>query len=258
MRFPEVKQQNRKMLILFLAGLILTLILMSLPLYSFDIGIYTKKSANTFVGDEKYQTVRAEVEEVAEDYRAQGFDVEIQESVLERVNSKGKTTSLVTFTVAQRYSRNLFSFLGKSFPSSTVLAAMLVLMLLALILELAGLKGTDDLLPRYLDKRTARLRSGAIAALVLALLLVPVFILMNNVIFFRRLSLYSAGLITEGKDIFFARLDRFFFDGQMGENAEEALAGLLCGTGRSKAVCSAGRCMCLWSSSASSRCTPTM
>ena len=110
MRFPEVKQQNRKMLILFLAGLILTLILMSLPLYSFDIGIYTKKSANTFVGDEKYQTVRAEVEEVAEDYRAQGFDVEIQESVLERVNSKGKTTSLVTFTVAQRYSRNLFSF----------------------------------------------------------------------------------------------------------------------------------------------------
>ena len=226
MRFPEVKQQNRKMLILFLAGLILTLILMSLPLYSFDIGIYTKKSANTFVGDEKYQTVRAEVEEVAEDYRAQGFDVEIQESVLERVNSKGKTTSLVTFTVAQRYSRNLFSFLGKSFPSSTVLAAMLVLMLLALILELAGLKGTDDLLPRYLDKRTARLRSGAIAALVLALLLVPVFILMNNVIFFRRLSLYSAGLITEGKNIFFARLDRFFFDGQMGENAEEALAGL--------------------------------
>ena len=37
------------MLILFLAGLILTLILMSLPLYSFDIGVYTKKSANTFV-----------------------------------------------------------------------------------------------------------------------------------------------------------------------------------------------------------------
>ena len=54
MRVPEVKQQNRKMLILFLAGLILTLILMSLPLYSFDIGVYTKKSANTFVGDEKY------------------------------------------------------------------------------------------------------------------------------------------------------------------------------------------------------------
>ena len=86
------------MLILFLAGLILTLILMSLPLYSFDIGVYTKKSANTFVGDEKYQAVREEVEGVAEEYRAQGYDVEIQENVLERVNSKGKTTSLITFT----------------------------------------------------------------------------------------------------------------------------------------------------------------
>ena len=111
MRYPEVKQQNRRMLLLFLAGLILTLILMSLPLYSFDVGVYTKKSGNTFVGDEKYLAVKEEVEAVAEDYRAQGFDVEIQESVLERVNSKGNTTSLITFTVTQRYSKNIFSFI---------------------------------------------------------------------------------------------------------------------------------------------------
>ena len=57
------------------------------------MGVFTKKSGNTFVGDEKYQAARTEVEAVAEDYRAQGFDVEIQEDVLERVNSKGKTTS---------------------------------------------------------------------------------------------------------------------------------------------------------------------
>ena len=82
MRYPEIRQQNRRMLILMLAGLILTLILMSLPLYSFDVGVYTKKSGNTFVGDEKYQAVRAEVEAVAEDYRAQGFNVEIEENVL--------------------------------------------------------------------------------------------------------------------------------------------------------------------------------
>jgi uncharacterized protein len=42
------------MLILFLAGLILTLILMSLPLYRFSASVYSKKSSNTFVGDEKY------------------------------------------------------------------------------------------------------------------------------------------------------------------------------------------------------------
>ena len=99
MRYPEVRRQNRRMLLLLILGLILTSILMSLPLYSFDVGVYTKKSGNTFVGDEKYQTVRAEVEAVAEEYRSQGFDVEIREDVLERVNSKGNTTSLVTFTV---------------------------------------------------------------------------------------------------------------------------------------------------------------
>ena len=226
MRYPEVRQLNRRMLLLLLAGLVLTLILMSLPLYSFDVGVFTKKSGNTFVGDEKYQAARAEVEAVAEDYRAQGFDVEIQEDVLERVNSKGKTTSLITFTVTERYSKNIFSFLGKGLSSSLVAAGILVLMATALVCELAGLAGTDDLVPRYLDRKSRRLRSGAIAALVLSLLLVPVFILMNNVIFSRQLSLYNAELITEGKDALFGKLDSFFFDGRMGENIGDVLGGL--------------------------------
>ena len=104
MRYPEVARRNRRMMLLLILGLILSLILMSLPLYTFDADVYTKKSANTFVGDEKYVAARAEAEQAAEDYRAQGFDVEVHENVLERVNSKGKTTSLVTFTVSQRYS----------------------------------------------------------------------------------------------------------------------------------------------------------
>ena len=175
------------MLLLLIIGLVLTLILMSLPLYSFDVGVYSKKSANTFVGDEKYQAAREEVEAVAEEYREQGFDVEIQEDVLERVNSKGKTTSLITFTVTQRYNKNVFSFLGKSLPSSAVLAAMLCLLLLAALFTAAGLAGTGDILQRYLSKKTRWLRGLAIAALVIALILVPVFILMNNVTFSRQL-----------------------------------------------------------------------
>jgi len=225
-RYPEIRQQNRRMLLLLLAGLVLTLILMSLPLYSFDVGVYTKKSGNTFVGDEKYQAARAEVEAVAEDYRAQGFDVEIEENVLERVNSKGKTTSLITFTVTERYSKNIFAFLGKGLSSSMIAAAILALMATAIICELAGLAGTDDFVPRYLGRKSRRLRSGAIAALVLALLLVPVFILMNNVIFSRQLSLYNAELITEGKDALFGKLDNFFFGGKMGESIGDVLGGL--------------------------------
>ena len=226
MRYPEIRQQNRRMFLLLVLGLALTVLLMSLPLYSFEVGVYTKKSGNTFVGDEKYQSVRAEVEAVAEDYRAQGFDVEIREDVLERVNSKGETTSLITFTVSERYSRNIFSFLGKGLPASTVLAVMLALLLAAPVCAFAGLRGTEDVLHRYLGKRTKILRSAAVAALLLALLLVPVFILMNNVTFSRHLSLYSAGLLEEGKEAFYAKMDQVLFDGRMGENVGDVLSGL--------------------------------
>ena len=226
MRYPEVRQQNRKMLLLLMIGLVLTLILMSLPLYSFDVGVYSKKSGNTFIGDEKYQQVRTEVESVAEEYRAQGFDVEIQESVIERVNSKGETTSLITFTISERYSRNLFSFLGKGLPSSHVLAVMLVLLAATVVFTAVGMAGNMDVLQRYLSPSAKTWRNLAIVSLLLAMLLVPVFILMNNVIFSRRLSLYNQGLITEGKEQLFTELDQFLFQGRMGDGIGEVLSGL--------------------------------
>ncbi len=226
MRFPELKQQNRRMFLLLLLGLILSLILMSLPLYSFDVGVYTKKSANTFVGDKKFQAVRQEVEAVAEDYRAQGFNVEISENVLERVNSKGETTSLITFTVSERYSRNFFSFLGKGLPSSTVLTLVLALMAASVLFAVIGLRRTEDVVHFSLDSRAKTLRGLAVAAVLLAMLLIPVFILMNNVTFSRQLSLYNSELITEGKEAFFGKLDRFLFDGKMGEDIQDVLAGL--------------------------------
>ncbi len=226
MRYPEIRKQNRRMFILLIIGLILTLVLMSLPLYSFEAGIYTKKSANTFVGDEKYAAAKAEAEAFAEDYRAQGFDVEVSEAVLERTNSKGNTTSLVTFTVSQRYSKSFFSFLGKDLPSAVVLTCILVLMALSVLFSIFGLIGSDDLLHRHLDKKTKVLRGLTIAVLLAAIFLIPVFILMNNVTFSRQLTLYNSNLITEGKEAFYGKMDSFLFDGRMGEKIEEALSGL--------------------------------
>ena len=225
-RYPEIRKQNLRMTGLLFLGLVLALILMSLPLYSFDVDVYTKKSANTFVGDEKYVAAREEAETVAADYRAQGFDVEISENVLERTNSKGNVTSLVTFTVSQRNSKNFFSFLGKDLPSAGILTCILVLMGLSVIFTLCGLIGTDDLMHRYLDRKSRILRSLTIAVLIIAILLVPVFILMNNVTFSRQLSLYSSELITEGREAFYGKMDTFLFDGQMGDNISDALSGL--------------------------------
>ena len=226
MNFPETKRQNRRALLFLLLGVVLTLILLSLPLFSFEAQIYTKKSANTFVGDEKYTAAKAEVEAVAEEYRAQGFEVSLHEDVLERVNSKGKTTSLVTFTLSQTYGKNLFSFLGKGFASSHVLSALLLCLGLSALLAAAGYASAPDLLHRYLDRRSRVLRGAACAAALIALLLVPVLIMMNNYAFSRQLGLYNAGLMEEGKELFFSRMDRFLFDGQMGEGIGKALEGL--------------------------------
>ena len=226
MNFPETKRQNRRALLFLLLGIVLTLILLSLPLFSFEAQIYTKKSANTFVGDEKYTAAKAEVEAVAEEYRTQGFEVSLHEDVLERVNSKGKTTSLVTFTLSQTYGKNLFSFLGKGFASSHVLSALLLCLGLSALLAAAGYASAPDLLHRYLDRRSRILRGAACAAALIALLLVPVLIMMNNYAFSRQLGLYNAGLMEEGKELFFSRMDRFLFDGQMGESVADALGGL--------------------------------
>ena len=226
MRNPDLIGSNRRALGLVILGIVLSLILFSMPLYSFNACVYTKKSPNTFVGDEKYLTVRAEVEQVADDYRAQGFEAEIGEDVLERVNSKGETTSLITFTVNQSLSKSPLSMLGCGFPASYVLAAMLFLMGLALVCAILGSVGTMDLVHFHLDRRTASLRNMAAAALLLALLLVPVFILMNNVAFSRRIGLYNAGLLEEGKDALFAKMDRLLFDGRMGADIGKALSGL--------------------------------
>ncbi len=226
MNDSDILVSNRRALVLLILGLVLSLILLSMPLYTFNACVYTKKSPNTFVGDEKYQTVRAEVEAVAADYQAQGFPCEISEDVLERVNSKGVTTSLITFTVTQSISRSPLSMLGIGFPSSAVLLLMLLLGACAVVLEFAGCAGTLALPHYFLGRRCALLRNLSAVFLLLAMLLVPVFILMNNYIFSRQIGLYNQGLIENGRDILFAKMDRFLFDGRMGGDVGKALSGL--------------------------------
>ena len=226
MNSPEMKKQTLRALILLLAGLLLTAVLMSLPLFSFDASVYTKKSSNTFVGDEKYQAAVEELEKLEEEYRAQGLEVERKETVLERVNSKGETTSLITFSLNQTFGKNLWSFLGAGFPASHILRLLMLCLILTGLLGWAGCRKSAEMLPRYLDKRSRTLRGAACVSALLALLLVPVFVMCCNYTFTRRLGLYNSGLMEEGKDLLFARMDAFLFRGQMGESVDKVLSGL--------------------------------
>ena len=72
-QIPEAAPKNRKTgLILVLTALALTIMLFSMPIFRTDTVLFSKKSANTFVGDEKYQSVRTEVEQAAAQYAGKG------------------------------------------------------------------------------------------------------------------------------------------------------------------------------------------
>ena len=226
MKSADIARKNRLSLIFLLAGVILSCLLMSLPLYRFSANVYSKKSSNTVVGDEKYKEVLAEVEAVAEEYRSQGMEVEISETVTERTNSKGETSSLVAFTIGETFTKNVWSFLFGTMPSTHVLRLMLLCMLLAVLTAFAGCAGSMDVMQKYLPKGAKHLRGLSCIFLLADLILTPVFVLMNNYAFWRRTSLYNQELITEGKEEWFAKLDSFLFGGAMGDKIDAAVKNL--------------------------------
>ena len=220
------EKSDRISIVCFVLGLLLSAGLLLMPFYTFRANVYTKKSANTFIGDEKYLEVKAEVEETAEAFRQQGLEVKINESVTERTNSKGETTSLVAFTLEESFRKNLLSLFGSALPSAWILRAMAICSALALLCMAAGSKGTMGCGEKYLPGSARFFRGASVFFSAVNLALVPVLILTNNVIFWRRLRLYRDGLIEEGKDAFFHAVDLYLFQGRMGDQIESAAGNL--------------------------------
>ncbi len=219
-------KKNRTALTLLLLALLVAGFLLTLPAYVFTTSVYSVKSANTFVGDDKYKAARAEVDAVAEEYRAEGAAVDVQETVTERTNSKGETTSLIAFTVNETFRRSGWSFLGAGLSSSFVLLAVVVCLLLSAACAAAGTLRSADVPYLRLDGSARALRSAACWLALAALLLVPVFCMMNTYTFSRRVALYSGGVTAEGKDALYGRLNAFLFDGMAGDGLDTALKNL--------------------------------
>ena len=226
MNTPSLAKRNRIALALLIVAAALAIIIAAMPVYSFTSSVYTLKSPNTFVGDESYTQALATVNAAAEEYRAQGLDVTVEETVTERTNSKGVTTSLVTFTVEQSFEKSALSFLGAGLHSSWVMAGILLCLALSVICAVLGLLSSADTEYRLLGGRARTLRSAAGILALLAMLMVPVFVMMNTYALARQISLFCSGNLTEGREAFFAALDSFLFGGGLGDNLESALKGL--------------------------------
>jgi len=72
-----MERQNKSRLLVCLSCVLITLSVLLLPLAFFETNIFVKRSANTFVGDEKYVEARAEVEAVAADAGAETVAITI-------------------------------------------------------------------------------------------------------------------------------------------------------------------------------------
>ena len=217
---PELKKKNRLSLIILLVGLVLTILIASLPLYTFQTGIYTKKSPNTFVGDATYKEVKAEVEGIAEEYRANGFEVEIREEVTERTTSSGEKTSLVAFTIEQAQGKSLWSFIGTGLPTDKIFLALVFFAALSVVSALIGLQGSWETLNKNLPRKQQFFRGLSVVSAVIGFIMVPVISMANKLSFSRKLELYSSEMLEEGREEYFASMDRFLFKGSAGEDVE--------------------------------------
>ncbi|MDD3213052.1 MAG: carbohydrate ABC transporter permease [Eubacteriales bacterium] len=222
---PEVvRKKNLRALYLCIASLIVTVILLSLPIYQFSTSLYIKKSGNTFVGDERYVAARAEADAAAAQYQAEYNDVTVTEQVTQRVNSKGETTSLITFRVGTVVTRNGWAFVASGLPSGRLLLAALLAVLASVLLVLASLPGTLQAVPGRLSRRTAAMRKTAGYLALLALLLVPAFHFYTVHMFQREIIAQQA--TGDRLAALLGAADAFLYGGRAGDTTGTLLASI--------------------------------
>ena len=200
---------------------LLSVLILTLPVYRIDANVFTKRSGNTFVGDERYIKAREEVDALAEDYASRGIHTEITEEIIERVNSKGETTSLIVFRVNREIACSGWDFIRTGFPSGKVLIWMLGLEGAALLLAL----GTGPAVSDWKSGQTARRRVRQAAAwLALGCAVMTVlFVLYTNVIINRQIGLYAAGAAGSPGEAVLSSADRLIYQGAGGEETAALL-----------------------------------
>ena len=209
-----------KVLLLAAAALILAVVFCSMDFLQFSSQLYIKRSPNTFVGDEKYQSVRQAVETEAEGFRANGIDCTVGEEVIERVNSKNEKTSLVIFTISATNRRTGWNLLSAGLPASWIQIAVLALIAVSLGLTFLSMGMREG------SGKKRALGAVSFSMALAALFLVPVIYLMINLNLSRSVTLYLAGEEVRGIESLLSALDRFLFGGEAGDQLDSMLSAL--------------------------------
>ena len=216
-------KKNGAALIVCALMLLTTVALLFLPLHEFSTAVFTKKSGNTFVGDERYVKAYADVEAAAAAYE----NAEIRETVTERVNSKGVTTSMVAWDVLVQQKVNGFQLMGKGFGTSFVLIGLLLCEGAAMVLALCTVNRADMAADhRRMTRRSCLMRTGAAWLCLAALVLAVVFPMAANLNFSRTPGLIADGFAGEVSDAQLARYDELLFGGTAGDGLTKLLGSV--------------------------------
>ena len=207
----------------FLIALVCALaaaMVLALPLMRFTAALETKRSPNTFVGDENYMAARQEMEEKQAAYAAEGISTEVTEEVIERTNSKGVKTSLVVFRLNSENTRTGFQMMGAGLGVSRVMIALLVCLGLAAVCLGLGLRENG--------KRRPLTSVGVAFSLAIPVMIIAV-PMMFNLDFSRKATLLAGGHFPGDPAPYLAQMDRFLFDGAAGDRTESMLTSMSCG-----------------------------
>ena len=224
---PQRKSERKKAGLygaaLCITALVLTALLLCLPLFDFNAKVFTKKYANTDVGSEKYLAAREEVAEIAASY---GSGAEISETLTQRTNSKGVTSTLVTFTVSSESARSGWQIIGSGLPAGKLMRAMALLALASAALSVLCRPMKPVAEPSGMGKGRRQLLTLAVLLGVIAIMLVPAASMNMNRVLNREIGLaLTDGRLDEIKPLTDA-IDRALFDGQAGEQIADYLSGM--------------------------------
>ena len=221
MRRQNTAFLRRRGFLTALVAFILLIVLMSLPLYEFTSAVYSKRICNTFAGDERYEAAKTEAEAMLEAHvRDTGRHAELREESLERVNSKGETTTMITLTVEERQQRNGWQFMLAPLAAGREMLILFLCALTALLLILPAARKTEQPAAR----KPLAVRGAAAWLALVALLLVPVFVLTCSVEFIRRVNIAAGGFADETATL--RAIDSFLYGGGSGDSILSLASGM--------------------------------
>ena len=215
----------RKRNLLCLCAIILlaafSLLVLFAPVYRFDANVFTKRSGNTFVGDDRYQAAHEEVDALVKDYAARGIHTNVTEEIIERINSKGETTSLIIFRVNREITCSGWDFIHSGFPSGKIIIWLIVAEAAALLL--VCLTGVADTGRKSTDLRRRRIRHAAACLTLMCVFFIILFVMYTNVIINRRIGLYAAGVADSPGEAVLNAADTLIYQGAGGQDTAALL-----------------------------------